>query len=75
MRIVLKPGVIHSYCRAHDISRDELARRMGVSTATAFRIDDGRTDPSPKFIASLMNTTGKPFEELFEILAPAEVAS
>ena len=67
MRIVLKPGVIGSYCKEHDISRDEMARRMGVSTATAFRIDDGRTDPSPKFIASLIDLTGQPFEALFDI--------
>lgn len=75
MRIVLKPGVIGSYCKEHDISRDEMARRMGISTATAFRIDDGRTDPSPKFIASLMNLTGKPFEQLFDIQQPAAVSA
>lgn len=73
MRIVLKPGVISSYCREQDISRDEMARRMGISTATAFRIDDGRTDPSPKFIAALINLTGKPFEELFDLVDREQV--
>lgn len=68
MQIKLKPGVLYSYCREHDISRDELARRMHVSTATAFRVDDGRTDPSPKFIAALINTTGRKFEDLFDIV-------
>jgi len=68
MRIKLKPGVLHSYCKEADISRDELARRMNVSTATAFRVDDGRTDPSPKFIAGLINVTGRSFEELFDIV-------
>jgi DNA-binding XRE family transcriptional regulator len=75
MRILLKPGVIHSYCREQEISRDEMARRMGISTATAFRIDDGRTDPSPKFIASLMNLTGMPFEDLFEVVEPEQVSA
>lgn len=68
MRITLRDGALHNYCKAKDISRDELARRMGVSTATAFRVDDGRTDPSPKFIAALMDVTGQPFEALFEIV-------
>lgn len=71
MRIALRPGALHGYCREHDISRDELARRMGVSTGTAFRVDAGRTDPSPKFIAALMSVTGQPFEDLFEILTEA----
>lgn len=73
-RIRIKTGVLHSECKARDISRDELARQMGVSTATAFRIDDGRVDPSPKFIAALIDLTGKPFEELFDIVVPERVA-
>lgn len=41
---------------------------MKVSTATAYRVDAGKTDPSPQFIASLMDVTGLPFEDLFEIV-------
>lgn len=78
LRIVVKPGVIYGTCKALDISRDELARRLSVSTATAYRIDDGRVDPSPKFIAALIRETGKTFEALFEIVcedADAEQAA
>jgi transcriptional regulator with XRE-family HTH domain len=68
MRITPRPGALYGYCKDHDISRDELARRMKVSTATAYRVDAGKTDPSPQFIASLMDVTGLPFEALFEIV-------
>lgn len=68
MRITPKPGALYGYCKQRDISRDELARQMRVSTATAYRVDAGKTDPSPQFIASLMDVTGLPFEALFEIV-------
>lgn len=66
-RIVAKPGAIASYLAAAGISRDELARRMDVATATAYRVDTGRTEPSPAFIAKLMNLTGLAFDDLFVI--------
>lgn len=69
MRITLKKRAIAGACKDLNISRDELSRRMKVSTVTAYRVDDGRTDPSPKFIAGLMDVTGKKFEDLFEIVA------
>lgn len=70
-RITLKAGVLYGYCKAQDISRDELSRRMKVSTVTAYRVDSGKSDPSPQFIAALMGVTGQPFEELFEIVEVA----
>jgi len=75
-RIKVKPGAIYGYCKRHDISRDELARRLGVSTGTAYRVDDGRVDPSPAFIAAFMTLTGEPFDALFIIERPeSEVAA
>lgn len=71
MQIKPKPTAITEACKQLGISRDELARRMGVATATAYRIDAGRTEPSPRFIASLMDLTGKKFEELFDIIRAA----
>lgn len=72
MRITPKPDAITTACKdLGDISRDELARRMGVSTVTAYRVHDGRVDPSPKFIAGLMLITGKRFEDLFDLVAAA----
>lgn len=70
-RIVLRPNVLAAHCREKDISRDELARRIGVDRATAYRVDEGMVDPSPKFIAGLIDVTGLPFEELFTITTEA----
>lgn len=67
-RIKLKDNVLYDYCRKTGISRDELARRVHVSNVTAYRIDDGRVDPSPHFIAGLIQETGMPFEDLFVIV-------
>ena len=68
MRIRAKQNAISQVCKDLDVSRDELARRLNVASTTAYRIEMGRTDPSPKFIAALMRATGLSFEELFEIV-------
>lgn len=67
MKLLMKPDAMSAYCAKHGVSRDELARQMKVSSATAWRVQHGHTDPSPKFIAALMSATGQPFEELFEV--------
>lgn len=69
MRIRVRSGVLYELLKSKGISRNELARQLGVSHATAYRIDEGKVDPSPKFIAALITVSGRPFEELFEILA------
>lgn len=66
-QINLQPGVLYDVMKDLDISRDELARRVGVDRATAYRIDEGMVCPSPKFMAGLMVLTGKKFEDLFRI--------
>lgn len=71
MRIVLKSGIMADYYRSKDISRDEMARQMGVSTTTTFRVEKGDVDPSPRFIAALILLTNEPFEALFEIVHEA----
>lgn len=68
MKITPKPDALNGVMKRLDISRDELARRMRVSTATAYRIDSGRTEPSPAFIAALINVSGQSFEDLFDIV-------
>lgn len=74
MQIQLKEGAMYAFCTENNISRDELSRRMGVASSTAYRVERGDVEPSPKFIAALMRTTGKPFEALFEITNAANVA-
>ena len=74
MQIRLREGAMYGYCTEQSISRDELARRMGVASTTAYRVERGDVEPSPRFIAALMHTTGKRFEQLFEIV-PAEAVA
>lgn len=71
MRITPKPGALRDYMKREDISRDELARRVGVARETAYRIEAGIVDPSPKFIAGLMILTKRRFEDLFNIAKDA----
>ena len=73
MRIRLKPTALRSFCTTKGISRDELSRRMGVATSTAYRVERGDVEPSPKFIAALMKTTDMAFEDLFEIVGSEAV--
>jgi transcriptional regulator with XRE-family HTH domain len=47
------------------ISRDELARRMGMHRTTLYRVEAGESHPSTEFIARLMKVTGQKFEALF----------
>lgn len=68
MRITPRPGVLRDYMKAQDISRDELARRIGVDRATAYRVEAGQVSPSTKFIAGLIILTGAKFEDLFQIV-------
>lgn len=70
-RIKLRATALSTLSRELGISRDEIARRLGVSTATAYRLDAGRNEPSPKFIAALIIFSGKSFDDLFEIKAAA----
>jgi transcriptional regulator with XRE-family HTH domain len=73
-RIRIQPDAIHGICKQLDISREELARRLGVSSSATFRVDSGRVTPSPKFIAALMTVSGKPFEDLFEVVVEEPAA-
>lgn len=70
-RIRLRSTALSTLSRELDISRDEIARRLGVSSATAYRNDAGRNEPSPKFIAALIIFSGKTFDDLFEIVEAA----
>lgn len=65
--ISMKAGALERCLADLGISRDELARRMGVSNATPYRVQSGRTQPGPRFIATLMDATGKEFDELFVV--------
>jgi DNA-binding XRE family transcriptional regulator len=66
-QIHIREGKLQEICEDLDCSRDDLARRLGVSSAAAFRIDSGRVRPSTKFIGALIEFTGRRFEDLFEV--------
>jgi transcriptional regulator with XRE-family HTH domain len=68
MKIRLREGVLYAICNDYGISRDELARRLKIASTTAWRIENGGVEPSPKFIASLITFTGQKFEDLFEVV-------
>lgn len=71
MQIKPRPGAIREYLKAEDISRDELARRIGVDRVTAYRVESDVSDPSPKFIAGFLTLTGGKFEDYFVIVDAA----
>lgn len=75
LQIAVRTGVIYDTCKALNLSRDALSREMGVATQTAYRVDSGAVSPSPGFIAALMDVTGRPFEELFEIVETNRAAA
>ena len=76
LRIKLRDNVIHTTKKSlGNISRDELARMMGVSTGTAYRVEKGTVDPSPAFIAALMVVSRKSFDDLFVIESDEDVAA
>lgn len=66
-RIVPKPGVIADYCTSQGITRNALARRMDMHGVTLWKIDNGHAEPSPKFIARLIEVTGLGFDDLFVV--------
>ena len=46
----------------------EQADRMGVSPTTVGRVVTGKTTPSPGIISAALLITGRPFEDLFEVV-------
>jgi transcriptional regulator with XRE-family HTH domain len=71
MRIRPRGQSLYKYCSEAGISRDELSRRMGINKSTAWRVENGLTDPSPRFIAAVLTVTGGKFEDYFEIVEAA----
>lgn len=49
------------------LTQEELAREAGVTTATVYRVESGRTDPSERTRCRIADVLGVPAEELFVI--------
>ncbi len=59
MSINLAPDAMDRLCDELGTSRNELARQVGVTPQTAYRIQRGRTQPGSFFIASLLQLAAK----------------
>lgn len=66
-RVRLRDGALYSLRKHAGISRDEWARRVGLSSSAAWRLESGHASPSAETIARLLVATGKRFEDLFEV--------
>lgn len=73
-QIKLRPAALSAYYTGEKISRDELSRRMGVASTTAFRVEKGVISPSARFVAGLISVSGKRFEHFFEIVPTEDAA-
>lgn len=61
MSINVLNGSIERLCDKQGISRNELARSIGVDPTTAYRIEKGRTRPSNYFIGALLSHVARHF--------------
>lgn len=67
-RITPRPEALRKAINKHaNGSRDQLARLINVDKTTTYRVEAEKVDPSPRFIAGLIQLTGLKFEQLFEI--------
>lgn len=64
--VKLKVSRLQSYLFEQNLSPRDLANRMGVSYTTVYRVLSGKRRPGNDFIAKLLATTGKQFEEFFQ---------
>lgn len=69
MAIKIQPKV-KDLRKAHDLSQEELAKRLGVSRQTVFLIESGRSDPSVSLACQIAHEFQTTIEELFNIGLP-----
>lgn len=66
MGVRLKAARLQSYLFEQNWTPRDLAKRMGVSYTTVYRVLGGKRRPGNDFIAKLLAATGKPFDEFFQ---------
>lgn len=68
--LVLRSEKFNAYRRLAGLDTDaSLARRMGVDTTTVYRVLNGKTAMSAKFIAGVVDAFGADlFADLFEVV-------
>lgn len=66
IKLKLNNQKLKEYLDANGISERELAKRMGVSYVTLYRVLTGRRNPGNEFVARILNACeGLRFEDLF----------
>jgi transcriptional regulator with XRE-family HTH domain len=68
--LVLRGDNLNKYRRLAGLHTDaSLARRIGVDPTTVYRVLNGRTVPSARFIAGIVEAFGADlFSDLFEVI-------
>lgn len=68
--LVLRGDNLNKYRRLAGLETDaSLARRIGVDPTTVYRVLNGRTAPSARFIAGIVDAFGADlFPDLFEVV-------
>ncbi|MYI07330.1 MAG: helix-turn-helix transcriptional regulator [Gemmatimonadetes bacterium] len=68
LRVTLKPAPVWAFLEERDISQNELARLVGISSGYLSQLMSGRAHPSPRVRQRLLGVLGlTDFDDLFTI--------
>ena len=68
LRVTLKPDPVWAFLEERDISQNELARRVGISSGHISQLMSGEAHPSPELRQRLLRVLGiTDFDDLFTI--------
>ena len=66
-RVTRNPAPVWVFLDERDISQNELARRVGISSGYLSQLMSGSAHPSPEVRQSLQRELGLDFDDLFTI--------
>ncbi len=67
LQVTLDPAPVWAFLKERDISQNELARRVGISSGYLSQLMSGSAHPSPEVRESLQRELGLDFDDLFTI--------
>ena len=65
LRVTVKPDPVWAFLEEHEISQNELARRVGISSGYLSQIMRGAAHPSPQVRRDLLRVLSLDFDDLF----------
>ena len=69
-KVLLRAGAVWELLNRRNLSQNELARQLGVSSGHLSRLVNGRRCPSPSMRRRLMESLGCPqFDDLFDMVS------